>query len=84
MFKFYREPDDPDGQIYTFQCNTVLGSDASLAIQPGRLTARMWCIERFGDPGPPSYGARWNVSRSAYQFWFRDEQDAIEFRLRWC
>lgn len=36
----------------------------------------LWCFDKFGEPG-----ARWSGQGN---FWFRDEADAFEFRLRWC
>jgi hypothetical protein len=79
MFTYSVEEDDPDGQIHLFQ-----GPEIDADVESKRLAARDWSIERFGEPGPASLGARWNVSRNARFFWFRDEMDAFEFRLRWC
>jgi hypothetical protein len=40
--------------------------------------AKNWCIDHFG-PSEPS--GRW--SGQLFR-WFRNEQDALLFRLRWC
>jgi hypothetical protein len=41
-----------------------------------------WCEERFG-PSREAPGGRW-CGEKCVSKWFRDEHDAMEFRLRWC
>lgn len=41
-----------------------------------------WCTERFGPPDS-KVGARWDTSTTTGRFFFRDENDALEFRMRW-
>lgn len=50
-----------------------------------------WCIDHYGDPGfvPEDGMDRWGHHGIAMgrdkigTVWFRDEHDAIEFKLRW-
>jgi hypothetical protein len=45
-----------------------------------------WACEQFGDPGSGGYwirtDPRWNTD-THLEFYFRDEQDAVLFALRW-
>lgn len=62
---------DVDGHLYFFKAHRVGTTNG----------VREWCIERFGDP---DWQGRWIGGTSADVFWFRDEADAFEFRMRWC
>lgn len=67
---------DGDGHRYVFRPDRHTDEDI-----------RGWCNEHFGSiEHLREYlgelrGSRW---AGRHSFWFRDEQDAVAFRLRWC
>lgn len=40
-----------------------------------------WCWEQFGEPSSNMH-SRWHAGMVT--FWFRDESDAFQFKMRWC
>lgn len=42
-----------------------------------------WCKERFGLPTPHHFEGRW-CRTTETEIAFRDQIDAMDFRLRWC
>lgn len=55
----------------------------------GFVEVHAWAGEQFGE-GEMSIdegchlGSRWCFHSGSGSFWFRDERDAFEFRMRWC
>jgi hypothetical protein len=70
------EEPDPGGHRYRFE-----PADDVREAEVDSDALHAWCTQEFGDRGGPS-GSRWYAGRVI--FWFRDEQDAFVFRLRWC
>jgi hypothetical protein len=60
------------GQDYCFSSKVDLPLEQIEEMQ-------VWCRERFGDP---AHGGRYDWNHGT--FFFRDENDAFEFRMRWC
>jgi hypothetical protein len=69
MFIF--EHPDLDGHRYRF----VPEADGDMA------PVHAWCREQFGE-GSATTRSRWHAGMVT--FWFRDEADAFQFKLRWC
>ena len=44
--------------------------------------AEIWCNERFGQAGASHDGTHWRLFGG--DFFFTDENQAFEFRMRWC
>lgn len=64
-------PEDEFGQPYRI----MIGDSTKVTI------AYQWCIEHFEPPVSENH-ARWQTV--GHSFWFRDERDAFQFRMRWC
>jgi hypothetical protein len=76
---------DGDGHRYIFRYRGHLdpGEDCMKGFL-GEVHA--WCAEQFGTIEhlrryDQYRGSRWVGFED---FWFRDEEDALQFRLRWC
>jgi hypothetical protein len=65
-------PDDEFGQPYRIMMRDIA------AVTP----AYLWCVEHLDPPATVASGARWQTVGQS--FWFRDERDAFQFRMRWC
>ena len=55
--------------------------DTVPVIQAAFAEVDAWCRERFGCPPLRWFGSN---SISVAVFFFREDDDALEFRLRWC
>lgn len=75
---------DVDGHRYWFDINNV---DAPAE---DCLEVYNWVVERFGEREPRydedgnPLRPRWMGDQGAGSFWFREDNDAFEFRMRWC
>lgn len=68
---------DKDGHRYRFAVlDTVTCGNHQQILE--------WCSEHFGPPGPKPLGSRWMMAGDGFFFYFRDEDDAFAFRMRWC
>ncbi len=74
--------------MYTYQKAskpTSFGQDYSFTVREFKeatfIETYEWCVERFGNPNERMNG-RWDSSGG--YFFFRDVEDAFQFRLRWC
>lgn len=55
----------------------AFGATVDLIPSPHRRAVTDWCIEQFGRSG-----SRW-FTPAAGAYCFRDENDAIKFKMRW-
>lgn len=44
----------------------------------------VWCVEQFGEEGERWGPVKWSSTSFYEEFQFRDEVDAVLFKLRWC
>jgi hypothetical protein len=45
------------------------------------FAARQWCYDQFGDRDRLTYERVWD--EQAGDFWFKNQQDAFAFKIRW-
>lgn len=71
---------DMDGHKFLFTPIDYAAAESQGVVQ--------WAIERFGSAdlvrGLGCHCGSRYVYSDALNFWFRDDEDAFQFRLRWC
>lgn len=46
-----------------------------------------WCHAQFGECGQTMHSHRWffhSAQHGTMSFWFREDDDAFEFKMNWC
>jgi hypothetical protein len=77
----YEEPDSDGHRFFAERMESDIGEPDFDALTDA---AQAWCEENFGPhpgPGEDLEGTRWCGET---MYWFRDERDAMIFKLRWC
>lgn len=85
MTRFIMEcHEEPDPDRHRFFAERHTHEDSEAEYDATSIKVRAWCEENFGphpSPGEDLVGTRWCGET---MYWFRDERDAMMFKLRWC
>lgn len=75
----YNDPNCRLGLVYGFRLPPLT--------VPSNNAVGEWCIEQFGPARKildDVSKSRWMIISAGQIVWFRDEQDALLFKMRWC